>query len=94
MIHFLFTILLFKLVASSFYKNVADLYNEQGKQHFSSAVGAYCKPSSTLQPKVTAGYYLTGQGFANVSEHLSPRQQPGFGFNKVKSKSEYSMYCM
>ena len=52
--------MLFKLVASSFYKKVADLY-KQGKQHFSSAVGAYCKPSPTLQPKVTAGY-LTGQG--------------------------------
>ena len=31
--------MLFKLVASSFYKKVADLY-EQGKQLFSSAVAA------------------------------------------------------
>ena len=39
-------------------------------------------------PSQTMAGYLTGQGFANVFEHLSPRDQP-FGFNGVKSKLEY-----
>ena len=36
-------------------------------------------------PSQTIAGYLTGQGFANVFEHLSLRYQP-FGFNRVKSK--------
>ena len=36
-------------------------------------------------PSQTMAGYLTGQGFANVFEHLSLRYQP-FGFNRVKSK--------
>ena len=38
----------------------------------------------------TRAGYLTGQDFANVYEHLSPRDQP-FGFNRVKSKLEYTV---
>ena len=40
-------------------------------------------------PSQTRAGYLTGQDFANVYEHLSPRDQP-FGFNRVKSKLEYT----
>ena len=77
--------MLFKLVASSFYKKVAvDLY-EQSKRHVSLAVGAYCKPP--YHPPAE----LTGQGFANVIEQLSPTDQP-FGFNRVKSTQlEYTV---
>ena len=41
-------------------------------------------------PSQTMAGYLTGQGFANVFEHLSPRYQP-FGFNRLKSKLEYTL---
>ena len=41
--------------------------------------------SPLTTPSQTMAGYLTGQGFANVFEHLSLRYQP-FGFNRVKSK--------
>ena len=41
-------------------------------------------------PNQTIAGYLTGQGFANIFEHLSPGDQP-FGFNRVKSKLEYTV---
>ena len=41
-------------------------------------------------PSQTIAGYLTGQGFANVFEHLSPTYQP-FGFNRIKSKLEYTL---
>ena len=41
-------------------------------------------------PSQTIAGYLTGQGFANVFEQLSPTYQP-FGFNRIKSKLEYTL---
>ena len=41
-------------------------------------------------PNQTIAGYLTGQGFANIFEHLSPGDQP-FGFNIVKSKLQYTV---
>ena len=47
-------------------------------------------PTTAPPAKSQQGIKMTAQGFANIFEHLSPRYQP-FGFNRVKSKLEYTV---